>query len=97
MPAPTQSVSELHFIARPEEKLKLFFVRAEEGSNTAMASVGFKAVKLVEEGQDWEAWNKGGLYGVAELEIPADAIVGMFFLPHFAFFSILVPKDYNND
>ena len=50
-----------------------------------MASVGFKAVKLVEEGQDWEAWNKGGLYGVAELEIPADAIVGMFFLPHFAF------------
>jgi len=40
-----------------------------------MSSVGFKAVKLVEEGYDWEKWNGYGLYGVAELEIPSDAVV----------------------
>jgi hypothetical protein len=42
-----------------------------------MAGVGYKAVKLTGEGQDWEAWDKAGrLYGLLELEIPADAVVG---------------------
>jgi hypothetical protein len=42
-----------------------------------MASVGYKAVKLTMPDQDWEAWDKAGrLYGLVELEIPADAVVG---------------------
>jgi hypothetical protein len=49
-----------------------------------MSSVGYKAVKLTAEGQDWQAWDKAGrLYGLVELEIPADAVVGASFFYSF--------------
>eukprot|EP01087_Luapelamoeba_hula_P022603 TRINITY_DN814_c0_g1_i1.p1 TRINITY_DN814_c0_g1~~TRINITY_DN814_c0_g1_i1.p1 ORF type:complete len:140 (+),score=23.56 TRINITY_DN814_c0_g1_i1:51-470(+) len=39
-----------------------------------MAS-GFKVVKLCTSEQNWEAWTAKSLYGLVELEIPADATV----------------------
>ncbi len=50
-------------------------------------AVGFKAVKLAEADASWQAWDKSGRhYGLVELDIPADAVVGTSFFFFFSFF-----------